>query len=127
MQKYRSCRAVAAVTAVILILTGWLGAHHEAEVAHVHDAFGQLVHAQRLADHHEPGAAAHLHGRADHQHAPGACALIAAAPARTSTSPELPATTDAAIFAEAPPCRPAVPPSIAAYRLAPKTSPPART
>ena len=126
IQKYRYCRSIAAVTAAVLIITGWLSAYHEAAVAHAHDAAGQLVHASKLADRHEPGAAAHLHGRADHRHAPGPCSLVAAVLARTGAPSAVAVLVDAAIVLDARPASPAVPPAIATYRLAPKTSPPAR-
>src|SRR5690242_1664120 len=77
MQERRSRRVAAAVTAVLLLLVGWLGARHEAEVAHVRDQRGDVVHAQELAEHHEESAVAHLHGRESHEHAPGACELLA--------------------------------------------------
>jgi hypothetical protein len=69
---------------------------------------------------------AHLHGRADHQHAPGACELIAAPLARPPPPSTPPSTAVATILPAAPPARVAVPSAIAPYRLAPKTSPPAR-
>ena len=120
------CRAVAALAAAVLIAVGWLGAHHRAEVAHVHDGAGSFVHADALAEHHsaEAGAAAHLHGRADHQHTPGACTLLATLLARTPTAPAVAVISDATILPAALPALAAVPPALAAYRLAPKTSPP---
>ena len=126
MQEHRSYRAIAAVTAVVLILTGWLSAYHEAEVAHVRDGVGQVVHAQELADHHKSDTTTHLHGRAEHQHAPGACSLLATLLARPSTAFVVSVTAAAGIVSDTPPAPAAVPPAIAAYRLAPKTSPPAR-
>jgi hypothetical protein len=126
MQERRSRRAVAAFTAAVLILAGWLSAHHEADVAHVRDGTGRVVHAQELADHHVPDTAAHLHGRAEHQHAPGACALLATLFARPAVAPAISVTVDAAIVSEILPATDAIPAAIAAYRLAPKTSPPAR-
>lgn len=125
MQERRSRRAVAAVTAAVLILVAWLGAHHEADVAHVRDGAGHAVHAQELADHHEADASAHLHGRAEHQHAAGTCALVAALHARESARfGSVAEVTATALVAR--PAETAVPPSIAPYRFAPKTSPPAR-
>ncbi|HSK00817.1 MAG TPA: hypothetical protein VK932_06235 [Kofleriaceae bacterium] len=125
MQERRSRRAVAAFAAVVLILAGWLGAHHEAEVAHVRDGTGHAVHAQELADHHAPDDLAHLHGSAEHQHLPGACALLATLLARTTIPPAVAATADLAITAGSLHAAAAAPSTIAAYRLAPKTSPPA--
>ncbi|HSK04467.1 MAG TPA: hypothetical protein VK932_24600 [Kofleriaceae bacterium] len=126
MQERRSYRAAAALSAALLLFVGLLGARHEAEVAHVRDQRGDLVHAQELADHHHSGSAAHLHGRADHGHAPGACALLAALHA-SAVAPRPPAAVVAALVAYdlAAPLTAAVHGGIAGYRLAPKTSPPA--
>jgi hypothetical protein len=126
MQERRSRRAVAALSAVLLIAIGLLGARHEAEVAHVRDQNGDLVHAQELADDHEAGPAAHLHGRDDHAHAPGVCALLAVVHAPALAAPAPAAALAPAIAHElgAPPIA-SVHRAIAAYRLAPKTSPPA--
>jgi len=124
MQERRSSRAVAAVAAAVLILVGWLGAHHRAAVAHVHDPSGSLVHAAELADHHAADTATHLHGRADHRDAPGACTLLATLHARPTAGPAVAAVADAAILPAPPPAIALVPPAIATYRLAPKTSPP---
>jgi hypothetical protein len=124
MQERRSQRAVAAFAAAVLIFVGWLGAHHRAEVAHVHDPSGSLVHAAELADHHAADSAAHVHGRADHRDAPGACTLLATLHARPTAAPAVAVLADAAILPAPPPAIAAVPPAIAAYRLAPKTSPP---
>lgn len=126
MQERRSRRAVAALSAALLVVVGLLGARHEAEVAHVRDRMGEFVHAQRLSDHHEAGPAAHLHGRDDHRHAPGACGLLAVlhAPAVSSRPVALAAAPAVARDLEAPAIAP-VHGAIAGYRLAPKTSPPA--
>jgi hypothetical protein len=124
MQERRSQRAVAALAAAVLILVGWLGAHHRAEVAHVRDGSGGMVHAAELADHHAADSAAHVHGRSDHEDAPGACTLLATLIARPAAVLAVAATADASILPAAPPAIAAVPSSIAAYRLAPKTSPP---
>jgi hypothetical protein len=126
MQERRSYRAVAALSAAVLLFIGLLGARHEAEVAHVRDQRGDLVHAQELADHHHSGPTAHLHSRDDHDHAPGACMLLAALHASAVAS-RPPAAIVAAVVAHdiaAPPIA-AVHGGIAGYRLAPKTSPPA--
>lgn len=123
MQERR--RATAFATALILLAVSWLGARHEAEVAHGRDEAGRAVHAQELADHHELGATAHLHGREVHEHA-GACMLlaiahlpfaVAAPPNAVVASQQFIAASDARRTAA--PCA-----TVAAYRLAPKTSPP---
>jgi hypothetical protein len=126
MQERRSYRVVAALGAALLLFVGLLGARHAAEVAHVRDQRGDLVHAQELADHHHGGPAAHLHGRAGHDHAPGVCALLAALHA-SAVAPRSPAAVVAALAAcdLAAPLTAAVHGGIAGYRLAPKTSPPA--
>jgi hypothetical protein len=126
MQELRSYRAVAALSAALLLFVGLLGARHEAEVAHVRDQRGDLVHAQELADHHHSGPAAHLHGRADHDHAPGACALLAALHA-SAVAPRPPAVVVASVAEHDLAAPPIAAPhgGIAGYRLAPKTSPPA--
>jgi hypothetical protein len=117
---------VAALSAAFLLVVGLLSARHEAEVAHVRDQKGDFVHGQALAEHHESGPTADMHSRAAHRHAAGACALLASlhAPAVGSRPP---ATTPllAAVHEIAAPPVIAVHGGIAAYRLAPKTSPPA--
>ena len=126
MQERRSRRAVAALSAVLLVAIGLLGARHEAEVAHVRDQRGDLVHAQELADHHHTGPTAHLHGRDGHAHDAGACALLAFhhAPAVAARPSGVALAPAVAHELGAPPIA-AVHAAIAGYRLAPKTSPPA--
>lgn len=126
MQERRSRRAAAALSAILLISIGLLGARHEAEVAHVRDQNGDLVHAQELADDHEVGPAAHLHGRDAHAHAPGVCSLLAIVHA-PAVAAHAPAAALAPVIEHelgAPPIV-SVHRAIATYRLAPKTSPPA--
>jgi hypothetical protein len=125
MQERRSRRAAAAITAALLLIVGWLGARHEAEVAHVRDHKGDMVHAPRLEGHHEVGPTAHLHGREVHSHDDGRCSLLAVAHASIAVAK--PAAAVIAALAQevgAPPVA-AVHSAIAGYRLAPKTSPPA--
>ncbi len=123
MQERR--RATAFATALILLAVGWLGARHEAEVSHGRDEAGRAVHAQELADHHELGATAHLHGREVHEHA-GACMLLAIAhpPFANAAPPSSVAARQEFIDASGAPCTAASHTTLAAYRLAPKTSPP---
>lgn len=121
-----AARAVAVTTAVILLAVGLLGARHEAEAAHVRDHQGTLHHAQELAEHHHEGAVAHLHGREVHDHE-GPCTLLAITHQTIVAAPRF-VTSTALVIERAV----AIPPvhttrgSIAPYRLAPKTSPPAR-
>ena len=126
MQERRSRSAVATLSAVVLILVGWLGARHEAEVAHVRDQRGDVLHAEELAEYHEVGPSAHLHGRADHSHAPGACALVAIAHAPLVAA-EAPAGLALAVSAQelGAPVVAEAGGTIAGYLIAPKTSPPA--
>jgi hypothetical protein len=126
MQERRSRRAAAAVTAVLLLVVGWLGARHEAEVAHVRDQRGDVVHAQELAEHHEESATAHLHGRESHEHAPGVCQLLAVTHAPLVAA-EAPAALAPAVSAQelGVPVVERAGGTIAGYRIAPKTSPPA--
>lgn len=125
-QERRSRRVAAAVTAVLLLLVGWLGARHEAEVAHVRDQRGDVVHAQELADHHEVSSTAHLHGRESHEHAPGVCDLLAITQAPVVAA-EPPAALARAVSGQAlgAPIVETAGGTIAGYRIAPKTSPPA--
>ena len=125
-QQGRSRRAVAAIGAAVLLLVGWLGARHEAEVAHVRDQRGDVVHAEELAGHHEVDRAAHLHGREDHAHAPGACELVALAHA-SLVAAQAPAGLALAVFVEelGAPVAVEAGGTIAGYLIAPKTSPPA--
>ena len=126
LQERRSRRAVAALSAAFLLVVGLLGARHEAEVAHVRDQKGDLVHGQELAEHHEAGPTADMHSREAHGHAAGACALLASLHA-----PAVSARPPAAVIASAGTQEICAPPiaavhgGIAGYRLAPKTSPPA--
>ena len=116
-------RSVAIATALILLSVGLLAQHHEAEAAHVREQSGRMVHAQSLAEHHDASSNAHMHGREVHRHA-GECSLlaIAHAPAHHAAAPVITATATTTSHVETSP--PAVVQSIAAYRFAPKTSPP---
>lgn len=126
MQEGRSRRAAAAIFAALLLIVGWLGARHEAEVAHVRDQNGDLVHAQGLEGHHEVGPTAHIHGREAHAHGASTCSLLAVAhtPLIAAKSPAAAAVVAVAQDLGTPPVA-SVHGAIAGYRLAPKTSPPA--
>jgi hypothetical protein len=121
MQKRRS---VAIATALILLCVGMFARHHEAEAAHVREQSGRIVHAQELAEHHDASTNAHLHGRELHKHA-GECGLlaIAYAPAIDASAPIVVTPAAQAVLVAAEPAL-HVATSIAAYRFAPKTSPP---
>ncbi|HEU0029128.1 MAG TPA: hypothetical protein VFQ53_00755 [Kofleriaceae bacterium] len=123
-------RTVAAIAAMLVLVTGVLSMRHAALVRHVRDPHsGAFVHAQALAEHHQQASSSHLHGRAV-QHdddGVGPCSLLATVQGTTATRSapdrvvELAATLD-----------PVPPPAlaiaaIAGYRLAPKTSPPAHS
>lgn len=116
-------RSVAIATALILLSVGLLARHHEAEAAHVREQSGRMVHAQALAEHHDASSNAHMHGREVHSHS-GDCSLlaIAHAPALHVYAPIVAAVATLTSHVETSP--PAVVRSIAAYRFAPKTSPP---
>lgn len=119
-------RVIAAITGVWLVLCGVLGARHEAEVRHCVDGNGNSVHAPKMVGAHT-GTGSDLHatdGEPDldvcaiatsmHQSASAACAR----PLRFSLHEhQLGATTDV---------MPAATVARHVYRLAPKTSPPAR-
>jgi hypothetical protein len=117
-------RLVAIATALVLLGVGVLAQQHAAEAAHVHEHSGRVVHAQALADHHEADSNAHIHGRAAHAHE-GVCSLLAIAhgplvvvASTTLVSAALTTTTLAGRASS--PARF----TRAAYRIAPKTSPP---
>lgn len=115
---------VALAAALALLAVGVLVRWHETEVAHSHEQSGRVIHAQALADHHEEDATDHLHGRDAHGHV-GDCALLAMTHESAAlAAPAVLATTAASTSSSmSMPASRAVT-SIAAYRLAPKTSPP---
>ncbi|HWU86961.1 MAG TPA: hypothetical protein VN253_06785 [Kofleriaceae bacterium] len=117
---------MAAISAALLLLVGWLGARHEAEVAHVRDQRGGIVHAEGLVDRHEVSPSTHLHGREAHAHATGACELVAIthAPLIAAQPPTGVALAVVAQELGAPP-KAGIGAALATYRIAPKTSPPA--
>ena len=122
-------RVFAAIACAWLVVFGVLGGRHEANVVHVRDlATGELHHATPLVGAHT-GDQSDYHatrdGHADHD----ACALSSAF--HQAARPHV-ATTFArplrAIAATDPSCDSRVTArSAAVYRLAPKTSPPARS
>ena len=117
-------RAVAIATALTLLAVGLLARWHEADAAHAREHSGRVVHAQALAEHHEESAAAHLHGREVHAHA-GDCTLLAMAHEKIAvTSPHVIATPVEAITPVVAGELVTAHATLAAYRLAPKTSPP---
>jgi hypothetical protein len=122
----RVTRTVAFAACAWLVLASVLGLRHEAEVAHVAGAHGEVLHGARAIDHHDHGRAElHLHagdGDADADecwlsvalHQPGAPAapLALAVDASTSRAPAAPIAREAGGRATL-------------LRFAPKTSPPA--
>jgi len=129
-QLRRGRRAIALMLAGCVVFAGLAALRHETTVAHVHGAqTGELAHAHALADYHELSTTPHLHGRdVDAHHEAGRCALLAALDHSTilTCSPTASAVArPSAVPSLAHP--PQAPPSFARYRLAPKTSPPART
>ncbi len=125
----RPARITALVACALLLLTVLGALRHETSVAHVRDAVsGQLRHAHALAEHHTTSDTAHVHGRdvaADAE--AGGCELLAAldhaailpSPAGAVADSTPLAVADAMAVTDAPDPR-------SRYRLAPKTSPPAR-
>lgn len=125
-QRRRSARAIAALTAVWLVLGGALGARHAAEVAHVVDArTGEVHDADRLVGAHT-ATQSDVHGTATHDADGDACAIMAAL--HQAARPDTGAI--AVITPRAETIRAAIwvladtTPTRAVYRLAPKTSPP---
>lgn len=116
-------RSVAIATALILLSVGLLARHHEAEAVHVREASGRMVHAEALAEHHETTTNAHLHGREAHGHA-GECSLLAIAHAPALHVGALVVAAAATLTSYVAIAPVVAASSIAAYRFAPKTSPP---
>lgn len=124
--------AVAAITALWLVLCGWLALRHDGLIGHRRDAQGRIVHAAHadhasgaagLGDHHDP-ARSDIHGRRDGAE-PAVCLLagmahvVAMATQRVLDGTVVPGP---GAVADAPPVARS---SGRVYRLAPKTSPPA--
>jgi hypothetical protein len=114
--------AVAVAMAAWLVLAGLLALRHEAEVAHVTDAHGALVHGAHAIG-HRAARADHLHAGAPVDH--GECALAAALrqPGTCVSPPALVAAPARAIAIAAAPAR-VLARTATLFRLAPKTSPP---
>ncbi len=121
-----SFRAVAAATALWLVLCGVLAARHEATVAHVRDATGGYVHGKALAGHHA-GHDSDIHGQRHPDADAGECALLTAFHQPASADVTAPAVVTTACATHVRHIAPSACSAIAAavYRLAPKTSPPA--
>jgi hypothetical protein len=130
MQLRRGKRAIALLLAGCVVLSGLVLLRHQTTVAHVHGALsGELEHAHALAEFHEQSTTPHLHGRDAEAHADvGVCALVAALDHATIL-PDSPSDATAVQPAVAPSLISFTldRPSLARYRLAPKTSPPARS
>lgn len=128
MQLTRGRRAFALFLAGCVVFAGLAALRHETSVTHVRGALtGELEHAHALADFHELSTTPHLHGRdVDAHEGEGACALLAALDHATILPDVAAASAISQPVAVAGiPVFPVAPPSLALYRLAPKTSPPA--
>jgi hypothetical protein len=119
-------RVIAAATALWLVVSSALAAHHEATVAHVRNAAGAYVHGEALAGHHQ-GHSSDIHGQRHPGTSTGECALLNAFHQPASADVTAPAVVTAACATHvrhiAPDAASAI--AYAVYRLAPKTSPPA--
>jgi hypothetical protein len=119
-------RVIAATTALWLIVSAVLAAHHEATVVHIRNAAGAYVHGQALAGHHQ-GPISDIHGQRHPGADAGECALLNAfhQPASADVTAPAVVTTACAIHVRhiVPDADSAI--AFAVYRLAPKTSPPA--
>jgi hypothetical protein len=117
-------RVVAIATGLILLCVGLMANRHAAEVAHVREQSGRIVHAQQASEHHEASTSAHLHGIDGHTHA-GDCELLALAHERITIAkaPVIVAPV-ATTFTFVTAAVHDIVVTRAAYRIAPKTSPP---
>ena len=119
-------RAIAAFTAVWLVVCGVVAARHEATVAHVRDGAGGYAHGKLLAGHHT-GHRSDVHGQRNPDADAGDCALLTASHQAASahvTPPAVITTARASHVQDR--CRAATSVvAVAVYRVAPKTSPPA--
>lgn len=119
-------RGVAAITALLFLVCGFLAMHHEAVVPHVRDVAGGYAHAPGLSEQHT-GSHSDVHGQRSSDGESGECALLttfhqAASHAHSAPAVAVTAVTTAA-FDPAPRARDVR--ALDVYRLAPKTSPPA--
>ncbi|TMQ02707.1 MAG: hypothetical protein E6J91_50525 [Deltaproteobacteria bacterium] len=116
---------LAAITAVWLVVSGVLAAHHEAVVGHVRDRSGAYLHAPTLVG-HRAGGAADMHGERKRTADVGDCALLTAFHQAASARVATPAVVTAARAIDVQVTAGAAIAAIATavYRLAPKTSPP---
>jgi hypothetical protein len=123
----RARRALAVVAGVWLLLSGVLGRSHEARVAHVVDPHtGELRHASAMVGTHN-GAHSDYHAASDRDADTAVCPLVAALHQAVDSPTAHPVTLAAPTLAhvcELPAASVAFVTSV--YRLAPKTSPPAR-
>jgi hypothetical protein len=119
-------RAIAATTAVWLVVCGVLAARHEAHVAHVRTVAGAYAHGKLLAGHHV-GHQSDVHGQRNPDGDAGECALLTAfhQPASARITPPAVVTTAHATLGQSVPRAATLVVVAAVYRVAPKTSPPA--
>ncbi len=125
----RSTRITALVACALLLLTVLGALRHETSVAHVRDAVsGELRHAHALAEHHTADTTAHVHGRevaADAE--AGGCELLAFLDhAAILPTPAVGLACPTPLVPAGATSVPVAPDPRSRYRLAPKTSPPAR-
>lgn len=118
-------RAIAAITAVWLLVCGVLSGQHEARVTHVRNSAGAYVHTSAGTGHHE-GNTSDIHGQRDPRADHGECALLAAFHQAASAAVTCPTVVSTVVATHVQDTRgvAAVAVSAAVYRLAPKTSPP---
>jgi hypothetical protein len=122
-------RAVAACIGVWLVACGVLASRHEADVAHVRDLrTGAVVHAAHLSEQHDAARSSDFHRQSEPDADHGACALWVASHQAATTTVARPAIAPAirsAAFVVPLGAR-GTAAARGVYRLAPKTSPPAR-
>jgi hypothetical protein len=123
----RAWRALAVVASAWLLISGVLGRSHEARVAHVVDPHtGELRHASAMVGTHS-GTHSDYHAASDRDADTAVCPLVAALHqavdvGAAQSAALIPPTVEHAL----PFPRTTVATVTSVYRLAPKTSPPAR-
>jgi hypothetical protein len=118
-------RAIAAATALWLVVCGVLAARHEATVAHVRDAAGSYVHGKALVGNHD-GHNSDVHRQRRPDADAGECALLTALhqPASADVTPPAVVTTARATHVRHIASSACSTIAAVVYRFAPKTSPP---
>jgi hypothetical protein len=117
-------RFVAAFTGLWLLTCGFLVARHEAEVLHVRDRAGRVVHGA-LGDSRDGDGEQRIHARDSASHDHHVCLLAASLHQRAAIEPAAIASPVAIVgLVVDDPAGQAGRPQRHVYRLAPKTSPP---